>query len=207
MEIDLHQLTDEQINDQDYFIQAVLGDVANRSWIRSLRGELMSERALNELQAKLQQLERQWALAEAQRIEQESELEQQRALEQAHRSVALAAHRLLQQHLKQQQASTAQADSENCRAQQQRRELIAATMLTAANQWSGHGVECGICHLINAPSSRFCLYCDAEDRRMRVVHYPAGLAETVDARLRCSNYPEQSVKAAPSLVVIPEVAS
>lgn len=207
MEIDLHQLTDEQINDQEYFTQAVLGDAANRSWIRSLRGELMVERALSELQAEFQQLERQWALAEAQRIEQEAALERQRTIEQVHRAQALVEHRLLRQELRQQQASIPQADCGNWNTPQQRRELIAATMLMAAREWSGHGVECGVCHLINAPGSTFCLYCDAEDRRMRAVHYPADLAETLDARLRCSNYPEQSVKAAPSLVVIPEMAS
>jgi len=207
MEIDLHQLTDEQINDQDYFTRAVLGDAANRSWIRSLRGELMAERALAELQLELQQLERQWALAEVQRIEQEAALEQQRALEHAHRAEALAAHRLLQQELRQQQESIPQADCGNWNTPQQRRELIAATMLMAAREWSGHGVECGVCHLINAPGSVFCLYCDGEDRRMREVHYPADLAETLDARMRCSNYPEQSVKAVPSLVVIPEVVT
>jgi len=206
MEIDLHQLTDEQINDQEYFTRAVLGDAANRSWIRSLRGELMTERALAELQVELQQLERQWALAEAQRIEREAALEQQRAIEQAHRAEALAAHRLLQQQLSLQQTA-AQADSERWKTPQQRRELIAATMLMAAREWSGRGVECGVCHLINAPGSVFCLYCDGEDRRMREVQYPADLAQTLDARLRCSNRLQQSVKAAPSLLVVPELLS
>lgn len=39
MEIDLHHLTLEQINNADSFMHAVLQDPSNRSWIRCLRGE------------------------------------------------------------------------------------------------------------------------------------------------------------------------
>ncbi|MCO7597550.1 MULTISPECIES: hypothetical protein [Pseudomonas] len=67
MEIDLHHLALEQINDPVKFEHAVLHDSTNRLWIRSIRGERLAANALQRLQSVADEINAQWQLERAAR--------------------------------------------------------------------------------------------------------------------------------------------
>ena len=65
VEIDLSELSLSQINDPTTFERAVLSDPATRSWIRSLRGEMLIKRAEVELAAEVARCNEQWEREQA----------------------------------------------------------------------------------------------------------------------------------------------
>lgn len=67
MEIDLHRLTPEQINDADSFTHAVLEDLSNLSWIRCLRGESLKAVREQQLQSRASELNATWLKEQAAR--------------------------------------------------------------------------------------------------------------------------------------------
>lgn len=200
MEIDLHRLTDAQVNDLDLFEQAVLYDPENREWIRSLRAEQFRERAMSVLREQVQKIDQDEAEVEAARIAAEKEREKQLLEER----VRKAAHRKVQRAMARKQSTTLRAGGRSTR--QQRQDLIAATMWKAAREWGGKGKQCTACYLISPPEAEFCFYCAATDSSLREVSYSVNdLAKTLHHRLRSSAAPDQSIRNVPDLVVVPEV--
>lgn len=86
-----------------------------------------------------------------------------------------------------------------------RSELIAATMLKALRAWNGKAAECKACHLLSAPGSRFCPYCAVDGRGLIETTVSPDLPATIHKRMYCSAKPGMSAKAAPNLVVRPDI--
>jgi len=200
MEIDLHHLTLEQINDPARFEHAVLRDPATRHWIRSMRGEKLMAIARERLQSLAVELNAQWKLKQAER--EAAEKSRQLALdeEKAKLQLALETHRGHQL-----QMATEQPPIDQDNTVQGRASLIAGTMLKALQAWGGKAVECTACHLLSPPVYRFCLYCDSQTSKINQLVLSPDIALTLDKRMRCSAKPEMSVKAAPQLVVRPDI--
>ena len=84
-------------------------------------------------------------------------------------------------------------------------ELIAATMLQALRDWNGKATECKACYLLSPPGYRFCPYCAVDGRGLIETTVSPGLPATIHKRMYCSGKPGMSVKAAPNLVVRPDI--
>ncbi|CEG54666.1 conserved hypothetical protein [Stutzerimonas xanthomarina] len=198
MEIDLHHLTLEQINDPAKFEHAVLHDLANRIWIRSIRGERLAENALQKLQSVAGKINAQWQLERAAREAAEQARQIELANEKAELQCALEAHRAKQLQMAAEQSATTLDNTVQGRA-----ELIAGTMLKAQKEWSGRAVECTACYLLSPPDSRFCLYCDASTSKLNPVTLSPDIPSTINLRMRCSAKPNTSMRNAPILIVRP----
>lgn len=95
MEIDLHRLTLEQINDPATFAHAVLQDPNTRTWIRSIRGERLLASTEQQLQSQASELNARWLQEQAKRDEAEEARQLALAKEKTERELALQAHRVL----------------------------------------------------------------------------------------------------------------
>lgn len=200
MEIDLHRLALEQINDADSFKHAVLQDQSNRSWIRCLRGETLKTLWEQRLQLRASHLNAIWLQEQA-----ECEAEQQArqlaiANEAAEHDLALKAHRARQTEAAANLPTQPQDATVNGRS-----ELIAATMLKALGDWAGKASECKACYLLSPPGSKFCPYCAVDGRGLTETTVSPDLPATIHKRMYCSAKPGLSVKAAPLLVVRPDI--
>ena len=199
MEIDLHRLTLEQINDADSFKHAVLQDPSNRSWIRCLRGESLKAHKVQQLQSRASEWNATWLKEQAEREAEERARQLVIANEAAEHELALKTHRAMQAEMATHQPPQPQDATVNGRS-----ELIAATMLKALRDWSGEAAECKACYLLSAPGSRFCPYC-AVGRGLIETTVSPDLPATIHKRMYCSAKPGMSVKAAPNLVVRPDI--
>lgn len=145
IEIDLSRLTLELINDPATFEYAVLSNPDNRSWIRSLRGERLGERAAEKMAAEVATDNARW----------EQERARHRALEEArraeHEAKFVAAAKALSAQRKLQSAAVEAQRAMNQDACLQRSELIVSQVLRAAREWGGNAVECTACYLLSPP--------------------------------------------------------
>ena len=200
MEIDLHHLTLEQINDPASFEHAVLHDPATRHWIRSIRGERLVAITEQRLQSLAAELNARWQIEQAER--EATEKAEQIALdkEKAELQLALETHRARQHQIAAEQPTTEQDNTVQGRA-----ELITGTMLKALEAWGGKAVECTACHLFSPPESRFCLYCDSQTGKVNSVTLSPDIPSTIHKRMRCSAKPTMSMKAAPRLLLRPDL--
>ncbi|WP_313224643.1 hypothetical protein [Stutzerimonas nitrititolerans] len=200
MEIALHNLTLEQINDPASFELAVLYEPATRRWTRSMRGEKLMAIAREKLESLASELNAQWHFE--QRKREAAEKAGQLALdeEKAKLQLALDEHRA---HQLQKASEQQPIDQDN--TVQGRSALIAGTMLKAVQAWGAKAIECSACHLLSPPESQFCLYCDSQTSKVNQVVLSPDIVLTLDKRMRCSAKPEISVKAAPQLVVRPDI--
>ncbi|HBN9632409.1 TPA: hypothetical protein L4Q87_000398 [Pseudomonas aeruginosa] len=203
IEIDLSGLSLEQINDPATFERAVLSDPSTKSWIRSLRGEMLAQRAAKDLATDVVACNGQWeqergrlqAIEDARRVEQEAKVTTHANALAAHREVQLA-------------VAAAQRDADipakdGRSARQRREDLIVDQTLRAAQEWGGQAVECSACCLLSQPGAQFCLYCASESSTMSRILVPADVAATIHLRMRCSAKPERSLRLAPTLLVQP----
>lgn len=203
IEIDLSNLSLEQINDPKVFETAVLADHSNRSWIRSLRAELLAKRAHQELVADVQAENDRWEKEQARREAFErAEQEKKAALAQA-RATALEAHRQEQLAKAEGQRAAGIPGNDDRGARVQREELIVRQTIRAVQEWGGKAVECSACLLLNPPGSRFCSYCTSDASTMSRVLISSEVATTIHHRMRSSAKPERSLRAAPVLLVQP----
>ncbi|MDT4837903.1 hypothetical protein FQZ97_716460 [compost metagenome] len=205
IEIDLSRLSLADINDPLVFAHAVLTDPTNRVWIRSMRGEMLVERARHELQAKADESAAAWAAEQTEREAAERAHQHEAEERQAERRAALAEHRAMQRDVATHQGVTLSVADDGRSARQQREDLIVATIMKAAREWRGLGVECSACHLTNPPGTRFCLYCASDDSEMTDVTIPADVARTIHHRMRSSVKPDRSVRSVPTLILTPEL--
>ncbi|HBO4449831.1 TPA: hypothetical protein L4U50_004448 [Pseudomonas aeruginosa] len=199
MEIDLHHLPLEQINDPAKFEHAVLHDSVNRLWIRSIRGEKLAAKALQKLQSLAAEINAQWQLEQAEREAAEQARQIELANEKAELQRALEAHKATQLQMAAKQSARTLDNTVLGRA-----ELIAGTMLRALQAWRGRAVECTACYLLSPPDSRFCLYCDAPTSKVTPVLLAPDIASTLKQRMHCSAKPSMSAKAVPHLIVNPD---
>lgn len=200
MEIDLHRLTLEQINDADSFKHAVLQDPSNRSWIRCLRGESLKTLKEQQLQSRASELNAAWLNEQAEREAEEQVRQLAIANKAAEHDLALKAHRALQTEMAANQPAQPQDATVNGRS-----ELIAATMLKALRDWDGKAAECKACYLLSPPGSRFCPYCAIDGRGLIETTVSPDLPATIHKRMYCSAKPGMSIKAAPLLAVRPDI--
>ncbi|NNB48535.1 hypothetical protein [Pseudomonas fragi] len=200
MEIDLQHLTLEQINDADSFKHAVLQDPSNRSWIRCLRGETLKAIRAQQLQSRASELNATWLQEQAEREAEEQARQLAIANKAAEHNLALKAHRARQAEMAAHQPTQPQDATVNGRS-----ELIAATMLKALRDWDGKAAECKACHLLSPPGSRFCPYCAVDGHSLIETTVSPDLPATIHKRMYCSAKPGMSVKAAPLLVVRPDI--
>lgn len=200
MEIDLHRLTLEQINDADSFKHAVLQDPSNRSWIRCLRGESLKTLKEQQLQSRASELNAAWLNEQAEREAEERARQLAIANEASEHDLALKTHRATQAEMATHHPTQPQDATVNGRS-----ELIAATMLKALHDWNGKAAECKACHLLSAPGARFCPYCAVDGRGLIETTVSPDLPATIHKRMFCSAKPSMSVKAAPNLVVRPDI--
>lgn len=201
MEVDLHELTDAQINDVKAFERAVLGDADNRRWIRSIRGEQLCDKALAEIAVLVDKANCEWAAAEEKRIAAEKLQALLHAEQEAQRFDALRAHRITQEEMAAKQLMLAPKTSESRDTRKQREALIVETLLKAVHQWGGRGAECSACRLINPPEAQFCFYCRSEASRLQDVTYAPDFEKNLENRMRCSAAPDQSLRLAPQLML------
>ncbi|WP_315809318.1 hypothetical protein [Pseudomonas sp. C9-3] len=199
MEIDLHHLALEQINDPTKFEHAVLHDSANRLWTRSIRGERLAANVLQKLHSEADEINAQWQLEGAAHEAAEQARQIELAKEKAELQRALEVHRTKQLQLAAEQSATTLDNTVQGRA-----ELIARTMLKALQAWTGRAVECTACYLLSPPDSRFCLYCDAPTSKVTPVLLAPDIASTLKQRMHCSAKPSMSAKAVPHLIVNPD---
>ncbi|MCV0097158.1 hypothetical protein ACM7OZ_26780 [Pseudomonas aeruginosa] len=199
MEIDLHHLALEQINDPAKFEHAVLHDSVNRLWIRSIRGEKLAANTLRKLQFLAAEINAQWQLEQAEREAAEQARQIELANEKAELQRALEAHRAKQLQIAAKQSARPLDNTVLDRA-----ELIAGTMLKALQAWRGRAVECTACYLLSPPDSRFCLYCDAPTSKVTPVLLAPDITSTLKQRMHCSAKPSMSAKAVPKLIVNPD---
>ncbi|WP_161563933.1 hypothetical protein [Pseudomonas aeruginosa] len=199
MEIDLHHLALEQINDPVKFEHAVLHDSTNRLWIRSIRAERLAANTLQKLQSVADEINAQWQLERAAREAAEQARQIELAKEKAELQHALEAHRAKQLQMAAKQSATTLDNTVQGRA-----ELIAGTMLKALQAWRGKAVECTACYLLSPPDSSFCLYCDATTSKVTPVQLAPDIASTLKQRMHCSAKPSMSAKAVPQLIVNPD---
>ncbi len=202
IEIDLHRLTDADINDQAIFERAVLDDPQNRVWIRSLRGELLKERAVESLQPEIDRLNAEWVQAEEVRLQAERECAEQHDADIQARAALRAAHREMQESLAREQRRGA---PEAASARLQRENLIVATMFKAVREWGGLGAECSACRLVSPPSSSLCFYCASDNSRLRTRRYSADLEKTIEQMKRVWTVPDESLLWATDLIVLPDL--
>ncbi|MCC6073873.1 competence protein CoiA [Pseudomonas sp. GCM10022188] len=204
VEIDLSGLTFDQINVPAAFERAVLSDPNTRSWIRSLRGEMLIKRAVDELGAEVIVYNAQWEQERTrlQAIEDERRVEQEAKA--AEHAAALAAHRQTQLEAAEAQRANGIPVKEERGARERREELIVNQTLRAARDWGGQAVECSACCLLNPPGSEFCLFCTSEASTMTRILVPADIAATIHLRMRSSAKPDRSLRMASTLLVQPD---
>lgn len=203
LEIDLHRLTDEQINDKAFFEQAVLTDPDNRRWIRSLRAELLETQCLQQLQNQVELLNQQWEKELLVRLEASEAQKKKDAEERSKRQAAEAEHRALQYQEAKKQSHCQQA--EESAALDERKAMIVATMFQAVREWDGEALECTACRLMNDPEAEFCRYCENENSQLSSRSFPLDLEKSIQNRMRSSVAPENSLKNVPRLTLVPEV--
>lgn len=204
LEIDLHGLTDEQINDKAFFEQVVLTDPDNRRWIRSLRAERLEAQCLQQLHSQVERLDQEWEkelqarleAAEAQKKKDIEERRKRRAAEEKHRTMQYQ--EALKQSYRQQVEESAALDD--------RKAMIIATMFQAVREWNGKALECTACRLMNDPEAECCRYCENEDSQLGPRSFPQDLEKSIHNRMRSSVAPENSIRNVPKLTLIPEVA-
>jgi hypothetical protein len=199
LEIDLHHLTLEQINNQARFEHAVLHDSANRLWIRSIRGEKLAASSLRKLQSLAAEINANCQLEQAAREAAEKGRQLELANEKADQQRALEEHRAKQLQMAATQSATNTDNTVIGRA-----ELIAGTMLKALQAWGGSAAECTACYLLSPPESRSCLYCDATTGKINHVSLSPDILSTIHKRMSCSAKPTRSMKAVPFLVLRPD---
>lgn len=199
IEIDLHRLTLEQINDADSFKHAVLQDPSNRSWIRCLRGESFKTLTEQQLQSRASKLNAAWLNEQAEREAEERARQLAIANEASELDLALKTHRATQAEMATHQPPQVQDASVNGRS-----ELIAATMLKALRDWNGKATECRACYLLSPPGSRFCFYCAIDGRGLVKTTVSPDLPATIHKRMYCSAKPGISIKTVPKLLVRPD---
>jgi hypothetical protein len=204
IEVDLHSLTLEQINDPAAFEHAVLDDPATRSWVRSIPAERLLDRAQRELWCEAEKLSTRWAAEEVERRTAEISRQRKQQEENTERANALATHRAMQYEIMSQRSTVTLQHASPGAERQHRENLIVASMVKAAREWAGRGVECSACHLVNPPSTRFCLYCSVDESEMLTVTIPVDVSTTIQNRMRSSVKPDRSIRAAPTLAVIPD---
>lgn len=197
MEIDLHHLTLEQINDPNSFAHAVLQDPATRSWIRSIRGERLLASTEQRLQLHAAEMDIKWLQEQTEREAAEKVRQFELEKERAEQERALLAHRAMQAKM-----ASKYPDQKWTSTIQGRANLIAATMLKALRDWGGAAVECTACHLLSPPTSKFCLYCIVDDSRMQPIRLAPDIETTIHKRMNCSAKPTNSLKAAPGLIAL-----
>lgn len=202
IEIDLHRLTDADINDQTIFARAVLDDPGNRVWIRSLRGERLKQHAVESLQPEIDRLNADWAQAEKVRLQTERERAAQHDAEMQAQAAVRAAHREMQESLAREQHRGA---PDAASARQQREDLIVATMFKAVREWGGLGAECSACRLVSPPSSQLCLYCASDNSQLKERRYSADLETTIGQIKRVWTLPDESLMWAAHLIVLPDL--
>lgn len=203
VEIDLSDLSLEQINDPSEFEHAVLCNAQNRSWIRSLRGEMLAKRAVLELGAEVQVHDHQWQQEQRRLLAIEQAREDEKALVAQQRADALEVHRRAQKAAAEEQRTAGLPINDGRSARKQREDLIVSQTLRASHEWGGEGVECSACCLLSPPGSQFCLYCTNETSTMSRVFVSADIASTIHFRMRSSAKPDRSLRMAPSLLVQP----
>jgi len=198
MEIDLSRLTLEQINDPAAFEYAVLSNPDNRSWIRSLRGEMKEQRTAGTLAAEVAADNARWEQERAYReaIEAASRAE--------HEAKVAAAAKALATQRKQQLAALEAQQAMDQDACLQRSELIVSQVLRAAREWGGNAVECTTCYLLSPPDTQSCPYCASGASSMYPFQASAEYAATIHHRMRSSPKPNRSVQAVPLLRTQPE---
>lgn len=200
MEIDLHRLTLEQINDAESYKHAVLQDPSNRYWIRCLRGESLKTFKEQQLQSRAFELNATWLKEQAERKAKEQARQLAIANEAAEHDLALKAHRAMQAEIAAHQPTQLQDANVNGRS-----ELIAATMLKALRDWNGKAAECRACYLLSPPGSRFCPYCAVDGRGLAETTVSPDLPATIHKRMYCSAKPGMSIRTAPLLVARPDI--
>lgn len=200
MEIDLHSLTLEQINDPDSFAYAVLQDPSTRSWIRCIRGERLRASTEQKLQRHSTELNAKWLEEEAKREVAENARQLALAEEKTERDIALKTHRAMQIEM-----AAKQPAIELDISVQNRTQLIATTMLKALHEWEGKAAECKACYLLSPPGSGFCLYCSVDGYDLLETTVSPDLPATIHKRMYCSAKPGISIRVAPVLVVRPGV--
>ncbi len=198
IEIDLSRLTLEQINDPATFEYAVLSYPDNRTWIRSLRGEMKEQRTAETLAAEVATDNARW----------EQERTRHRALEEAlraeHEAKFVAAAKALAAQRKLQSSAVEAQRAVNQDACLQRSELLVSQVLRAAREWGGNAVECTTCYLLSPPDTQSCPYCTSGASSMSPFTVSAEYAATIHHRMRSSPKPNRSVRAAPLLRTQPE---
>ena len=199
IEIDLSRLTLELINDPATFEYAVLSNPDNRSWIRSLRGERLGERAAEKMAAEVATDNARW----------EQERARHRALEEARRAEHevkfVAAAKALSAQRKLQSAAVGAQRAMNQVACLQRSELNVRQGRRAGREWGGNAVECTACYLLSPPDTQSCPYCASNASSMPLFTVSAEYAATIHHRMRSSPKPNRSVQAAPILRTQPEL--
>lgn len=204
LEMDLHQLTDQQINDKSYFAHAVLNEIANRRWIRSLRAEKLEAQLMQELASQVEALDQQWQLQEQARLEAAEARRKQLAEEQRKRHAAEAAQRAAL-HQQAMQKPRQQPPEDYAAALAERKAMIVATMFQAAREWAGKALQCTACRMLNSPDAQVCQFCDHQDGRLELQSYPQGFERTIHLRMRTSVAPENSLRNVPVLKAAPPV--
>jgi len=204
LEIDLSNLSLEQISDPKVFETAVLADHSNRSWIRSLRSELLAKRAQQELEADVQVENDHWEKEQARREAFERAEQEKKAVLAQARATALEGHRQEQLAKAEEQRAAGIPGKDDRGARVQREELIIRQTIRAAQEWGGKAVECSACLLLNPPGSRFCSYCSNDASTMFRVLISSEVATTIHHRMRSSAKPDRSLRAAPVLLVQPD---
>lgn len=200
IEIDLHWLSDADINDQARFEHAVLYASGNRSWIRCLRAERLKVVVTERLKPQLEEIDDWWERQEQARLLAEQEQAGQLAIKECQRAQALEQHRDKQARLVASLLASSPPEVEDDRAR--REAQIVVTLLRAAREWGHRGVECSNCRLISPPDLEFCLYCDNEEQ-VSLITYSTDLERTLSHRLRSSAAPDQSIRRVKRLLVDP----
>lgn len=203
IEIDLHRLSDADINDETVFQHAVLDNPLNRTWTRSLKGEALVARAYVELEPEAARLNAEWQQAETERIETAALAAARPSEQQRERIEALALHHEAQRALAK---ATGRGGEGIEHTRTQREALIVATMFQAVREWDGLGAECSGCRLVSPPGSRFCYYCASETAQLRERRYSPDLERTIDQIKRCWSSPDESLLWASRLILLPDVA-
>ncbi|WP_248800600.1 hypothetical protein [Pseudomonas sp. MWU13-2105] len=203
LEIDLGELTLEQINDPVAFERAVLSDLDNRRWIRSARGQQMEARTREILQAQAHVAEARWAKEQAhlQAVADAQRAEQKRLA--AVRAKEREAHWANQKAVALEQSSKPRPHNVTGERELREAQIVGTTVKISAEY--GHGTECSTCHLVSPPNTAFCLYCSHDQSRMQPVSIAKDFADTFHMRMRSSAKPDHSLRAVPMLTVEPDL--
>lgn len=203
VEIDLSELSLSQINDPTTFERAVLSDPTTRTWIRSIRGEMLIKRADVELAAEVVRCNDQWQREQGRLRSIEQAKRDAQAVKVAEHAAALAAHRQIQSEIAEAQRTGGILTKDEPPDLKRREELIANQWLRAAREWGGQAVQCSACWLLSPPGNQFCLFC-ASETSTTPIQVSKDIATTIRNRMRSSVKPDQSLQKAPTLLVQPD---